>query len=50
MASLGRQIRPLERRDEAPGSGCHPVSICPEMGTDIQIGPTGQKLLPLAVV
>ncbi len=25
-------------------------SICPEMGTEIQIGPTGQKLLPLSVV
>jgi len=34
----------------APQSGCHPVSICPEMGTDIQIGPTRQKLLSLSVV
>ena len=32
---------------------CHVLprcSICPEMGTDIQVGPTGQKLLPLSVV
>jgi hypothetical protein len=26
------------------------TSVCPEMGTEIQIGPTGQKLLPLSVV
>jgi len=26
------------------------MSICPEMGTEIQIGPTGQTLLPLSVV
>jgi hypothetical protein len=30
--------------------GCHLESVCPEMGTEIQIGPTGQKLLPLSVV
>jgi radical SAM family uncharacterized protein len=29
---------------------CYDCGVCPEMGTDIQIGPTGQKLLPLAVV
>ncbi|WP_406226635.1 hypothetical protein OH723_22785 [Streptomyces albidoflavus] len=25
-------------------------SICPQMNTSIQIGPTGKKLLPLSVV
>jgi hypothetical protein len=25
-------------------------SICPQMDTEIQIGPTGKKLLPLSVV
>ncbi|WP_141781434.1 TIGR03960 family B12-binding radical SAM protein [Nocardioides albertanoniae] len=29
---------------------CYDCGVCPEMNTDIQIGPTGQKLLPLSVV
>ncbi len=29
---------------------CYDCGVCPEMGTDIQIGPTGQKLLPLSVL
>jgi hypothetical protein len=29
---------------------CYDCGVCPEMGTDIQVGPTGQKLLPLSVV
>jgi len=29
---------------------CYDCGVCPEMGTEIQIGPTGQKLLPLQVV
>ncbi len=29
---------------------CYDCGVCPEMGTDIQVGPTGQTLLPLAVV
>ncbi len=29
---------------------CYDCGVCPEMGTDIQIGPTGQRLLPLSVV
>jgi radical SAM family uncharacterized protein len=29
---------------------CYDCGVCPEMGTDIQIGPTGQALLPLSVV
>ncbi|MDO5737100.1 MAG: radical SAM protein, partial [Propionibacteriaceae bacterium] len=28
---------------------CFDCGVCPEMGTDIQIGPTGQILLPLTV-
>ncbi|HNN47488.1 MAG TPA: TIGR03960 family B12-binding radical SAM protein, partial [Marmoricola sp.] len=28
---------------------CYDCGVCPEMGTDIQVGPTGQKLLPLTV-
>jgi radical SAM family uncharacterized protein len=29
---------------------CYDCGVCPEMGTEIQIGPTGQKLLPIAGV
>ncbi|MGN6250805.1 MAG: TIGR03960 family B12-binding radical SAM protein [Marmoricola sp.] len=29
---------------------CYDCGVCPEMGTDIQVGPTGQQLLPLSVV
>ncbi|MGI8645519.1 MAG: TIGR03960 family B12-binding radical SAM protein [Nocardioides sp.] len=29
---------------------CYDCGVCPEMGTEIQIGPTGQQLLPLNVV
>jgi radical SAM family uncharacterized protein len=29
---------------------CYDCGVCPEMGTEIQIGPTGHQLLPLAVV
>ncbi len=28
---------------------CYDCGVCPEMDTEIQIGPTGQRLLPLAV-
>ncbi len=29
---------------------CFDCGVCPQMGTDIQVGPTGKKLLPLSVV
>ena len=29
---------------------CYDCGVCPEMGTEIQIGPTGRGLLPLSVV
>lgn len=29
---------------------CYDCGVCPEMGTEIQIGPTGHQLLPLSVV
>ncbi|MCW2606506.1 MAG: B12-binding radical protein [Frankiales bacterium] len=29
---------------------CFDCGVCPSMGTEIQIGPTGKKLLPLSVV
>ncbi|GAC1382117.1 MAG: TIGR03960 family B12-binding radical SAM protein [Marmoricola sp.] len=28
---------------------CYDCGVCPEMGTDIQVGPTGAKLLPLSL-
>jgi radical SAM family uncharacterized protein len=28
---------------------CFDCGVCPQMGTEIQVGPTGKKLLPLAV-
>lgn len=29
---------------------CFDCGVCPQMGTDIQVGPTGKQLLPLTVV
>ncbi|MEU4575937.1 TIGR03960 family B12-binding radical SAM protein [Nonomuraea sp. ATR24] len=29
---------------------CYDCGVCPTMGTEIQIGPTGKKLLPLTVI
>jgi hypothetical protein len=29
---------------------CYDCGVCPEMDTEIQIGPTGKRLLPLSVV
>jgi radical SAM superfamily enzyme YgiQ (UPF0313 family) len=29
---------------------CYDCGVCPEMNTDIQIGPTGKRLLPLSVL
>jgi radical SAM family uncharacterized protein len=29
---------------------CFDCGVCPEMGTEIQVGPTGKQLLPLSVV
>jgi radical SAM family uncharacterized protein len=36
--------------DDCRWTPCFDCGVCPEMGTDIQIGPTGKKLLPLSVV
>jgi hypothetical protein len=29
---------------------CYDCGVCPQMGTEIQIGPTGAKLLPVTVL
>jgi radical SAM family uncharacterized protein len=35
--------------DDCRWSPCYDCGVCPTMGTDIQIGPTGKTLLPLTV-
>jgi radical SAM family uncharacterized protein len=36
--------------DDCRWTPCYDCGVCPQMGTDIQIGPTGRTLLPLSVV
>jgi len=36
--------------DDCRWTPCFDCGVCPQMGTEIQVGPTGQKLLPLTVV
>ena len=36
--------------DDCRWSPCYDCGVCPQMGTEIQVGPTGQRLLPLTVV
>ncbi|RZS89778.1 radical SAM family uncharacterized protein [Motilibacter rhizosphaerae] len=36
--------------DDCRWNPCFDCGVCPQMGTEIQVGPTGQKLLPLSVV
>jgi radical SAM family uncharacterized protein len=36
--------------DDCRWTPCFDCGVCPQMGTDIQIGPTGKKLLPIAAV
>ncbi|PRX96364.1 TIGR03960 family B12-binding radical SAM protein [Allonocardiopsis opalescens] len=36
--------------DDCRWTPCYDCGVCPSMGTEIQIGPTGRKLLPLSVV
>ncbi|REE95585.1 TIGR03960 family B12-binding radical SAM protein [Thermomonospora umbrina] len=36
--------------DDCRWTPCYDCGVCPTMGTEIQIGPTGRKLLPLNVV
>jgi len=35
--------------DDCRWSPCFDCGVCPQMGTEIEIGPTGKKLLPLTV-
>jgi radical SAM family uncharacterized protein len=36
--------------DDCRWTPCFDCGVCPEMGTEIQVGPTGRQLLPLSVV
>ena len=36
--------------DDCRWTPCFDCGVCPQMGTDIQIGPTGRTLLPIAAV
>lgn len=36
--------------DDCRWTPCFDCGVCPQMGTEIQVGPTGKKLLPLTVV
>jgi len=36
--------------DDCRWTPCFDCGVCPQMGTEIEIGPTGQKLLPLTVL
>ncbi len=38
-----------EEVDDCRWSPCYDCGVCPGMGTEIQIGPTGRKLIPLSV-
>ena len=35
--------------DDCRWSPCYDCGVCPQMGTSIEIGPTGRTLLPLTV-
>ncbi len=36
--------------DDCRWTPCYDCGVCPQLGTEIQVGPTGQRLLPLSVV
>jgi radical SAM family uncharacterized protein len=40
----------VEDVEDCRWTPCYDCGVCPEMDTEIQIGPTGQQLLPLSVV
>jgi radical SAM family uncharacterized protein len=41
---------PLGEVEDCRWTPCYDCGVCPELGTETQIGPTGQRLLPLSVV
>jgi radical SAM superfamily enzyme YgiQ (UPF0313 family) len=38
-----------QEQDDCRWTPCFDCGVCPAMGTDIEVGPTGQRLLPLTV-
>ncbi len=42
--------RPRVEVEDCRWTPCYDCGVCPQMDTEIQIGPTGQTLLPLSVV
>jgi radical SAM family uncharacterized protein len=36
--------------DDCRWTPCYDCGVCPQMGTDIQVGPTGKTLLPITVI
>ncbi len=36
--------------DDCRWTPCYDCGVCPQLGTEIQVGPTGQQLLPLSVL
>jgi radical SAM family uncharacterized protein len=40
----------IQEVEDCRWTPCYDCGVCPTMGTEIQIGPTGRKLLPLTVV
>jgi len=36
--------------DDCRWTPCFDCGVCPQLGTEIQVGPTGQKMLPLTVM
>ncbi|MBB5890794.1 TIGR03960 family B12-binding radical SAM protein [Kutzneria kofuensis] len=39
-----------QEQDDCRWTPCFDCGVCPAMGTDIQVGPTGRKLLPISPV
>ena len=53
VGRLGGRARGRRRQldvevEDCRWTPCYDCGVCPEMGTEIQIGPTGRQLLPLA--
>ena len=48
--TTGRRRSAEEEVADCRWTPCYDCGVCPTMGTEIQIGPTGRSLLPLTVV
>jgi hypothetical protein len=43
-------IDPTTEVEDCRWTPCYDCGVCPQMDTEIQIGPTGQQMLPLSVI